>query len=659
MKKITLSALVLLTFNFSNAQEFMGGEHCAHHKQHMNLTSGSNRSANSPNHSFDVLNYSLDLDLYHNYAPPYPRTFNAQNIITFRVDSALSEIRLNADQTSLQINAVGLSGTSFDHIPDYLVIGLDRTYQPGEVVEVSIDFEHLEVQDQAFYVDQGHVFTDCEPEGARRWFPCWDKPADKATLSIRAKVPTNVKLGSNGRLADSVQIADTLWYTWISRDPIATYLMAISSRVNYNLDIVNWVKPLPSSDTLPIRFYYNPNENPTRIKNMIVPLSDFYYSMFGDHPFEKDGFATMSSQFTWGGMENQSLTSLCRGCWNDELLVAHEYAHQWFGDMITCATWADIWLNEGFASYFEAEWAGKSNGPAAYKSRILYYANYYLSANPGWAISNPEWATNTPSANILFHYAITYAKGASVNHMLRYVLGDSLFYHNLYEYANDTAEFRYKSATIPDFMNKTNQTTGQNLDWFFNQWIFQPNHPVYRNTYNFKSDNAGNWEVFFRTRQIQTNTVFFKMPLELRITFADGSDTLLRVMNDINDQDFYFTFAKEPYELIFDPYNQIVLKNANTVVSNEVASYPDFSLTVHPNPAANQTVLDFYAPNPGTYTYSLVDLSGSTVQSGHKNVQTAGEYKIEIPTGNHPNGMYILSLRSETGMARCKLSILR
>lgn len=660
MKRLNLISIILLFGIISHAQQWEpdGGAGCAHRKQQMDPAKMSVRSANSPRHTFDVLNYSLNLDLYHNYAPPYPRYFNAQNTITFRVDTALSEIRLTADQTSLQINAVGLAGTSFVHLPDTLLIFLDRQYMPGEIVDVSIDYEHLDVPDQAFYVDGGNVFTDCEPQGARRWFPCWDEPADKATLELRAKVPANVKLGSNGRLADSTTMADTTWYTWISRDPIATYIMVLTSRINYNLDIVQWKKPAPSTDTLPIRFYYNPGENPSRIKNMIVPLSDFYYSMFGDHPFEKDGFATVTRQFAWGGMENQSLTTLCQGCWNDELLIAHEYAHQWFGDMITCATWADIWLNEGFASYFEAEWAGKKSGPVAYQSRLQYYANYYLNANPGWAISNPEWATNMPSTNVLFNYAITYAKGASVLYMFKYVAGDSLFYHTLYEYANDTAEFRYKTATIPDFMNKVNQVTAQDFDWFFNQWLYEPNHPVYENTYSFAPQQDQRWKVSFRTSQMQTNTVFFKMPLELKIMFNDGSDTLVRVMNDVNGQDFYFIFDKMPVDLIFDPGNRIVLKNANTAVSVNTPAPGNYGMNVHPNPANNRCILTFNAPIAGTYTYAFMDLQGRLIKKEEMVITAPGIKTIEISTLGYANGMYVLTLSQGRLTEQCKLWVM-
>ena len=136
-----------------------------------------------------------------------------------------------------------------------------------------------------------------------------------------------------------------------------------------------------------------------------------FSQLFGEHPFEKNGFATLNNQFQWGGMENQTLTSLCPNCWSENL-VSHEFAHQWFGDMITCATWADIWLNEGFATYWKRSGTNSRADTRAYKSDINNDASSYLSGNPGWPMYNPSWAITTPPNNTLFNYAITYAKGA-------------------------------------------------------------------------------------------------------------------------------------------------------------------------------------------------------------------------------------------------------
>ncbi len=561
-KLIQFLLIVFLFNNLFSQTNQKGSQYCFLNKINKNYLPELNLTSPTPSHSFDVLDYKLDLDIYNCFLSPYPKSFTGIEVITFRVDSVLNQIKLDAWNSSLIIDGVGLAGTSFTHNSNILTINLNRTYSPGELVQVEIRYRHQNVSDGAFYVSNGFVFTDCEPEGARRWFPCWDKPYDKATLNLRAKTPATVKLGSNGRLADSVKIGDTIYYNWISRDPIATYLIVISARVNYNLDIIYWIKP-STNDIIPIRFYYNPGETITSIKPKVLQMLNHYSNLFGEHPFEKNGFATLNSQFLWGGMENQTLTSLCPNCWSENL-ISHEFAHQWFGDMITCATWADIWLNEGFATYCEALWYEYTSGYPAYKNDINSDANSYLSGNPGWAISNPQWAVTTPDVNILFNYSITYAKGACVLHLLRYTLGDSTFFRVLKTYGTDTVKFKFKSTTIRDFANLVSEIAGQDMNWFFDQWIYMPNHPVYQNYYSISSIGNNRWIVSFTARQTQTNTGFFKMPLVLKITFASGSDTLIRVFNDVNNQTFSFLFNRQPTGLFFDPNNDIVLKQATT-----------------------------------------------------------------------------------------------
>lgn len=511
-------------------------------------------------HSFDVLKYTLNLDIYSCFISPYPKNFKGSCQVDFRVDSALSSIVLNAVNSSLAIDSVRGAGTTFTHTSNLLTINLSRSYVTGENASVIIYYRHLNVTDIGFYVSGGMVFTDAEPEGARCWYPCYDRPSDKALLDLTAKTPGSVKLGSNGRLADSTKNGDTIYYHWVSRDPIATYLVVISAKVNYGLDIVYWKKTSNPNDSVPMRFYYNSGENVTASKAVIGPMTTYYSRLFGEHPFEKNGFAALNNQFTWGGMENQTLTSICPNCWGENL-ISHEYAHQWFGDMITCATWADIFLNEGFATFCEALWLESSGGYASYKSDINSDASSYLSGNPGWAISNPAWAVTTPNTNTLFNFAITYAKGACVLHMLRYTLGDTLFFRTIKNYATDV-NLKYKSATVPDLNLAVNTTAGGDYNWFFNQWIYNPNHPVYANKYYLENLNNGYWVVGFQPNQTQTNTVFFKMPLMIKIGFVGGTDTTVRVMNNSNGEWFRFSFTKQPNTVTFDPDNQIVLKTA-------------------------------------------------------------------------------------------------
>jgi aminopeptidase N len=549
-----------------------GSWQCSLRKSTLPYTPYLNDSPNTPRHSFDVLNYKLNLDIRNCFLTPYPKSFAATNEVTFRVDTALNSIALNAVNTSLVIDSVRLAGTSFTHASNILTITLDRSYVVGETVAVRIYYRHNNVTDAGFYVSNGMVFTDAEPEGARKWFPCWDKPSDKATVDLTAKTPATVKLGSNGRLADSTTVGDTTWFHWVSRDPVSTYLTVMTGKVNYGLHILYWHKISNPNDSIPIRFYYNIGENPSPMEQIILPMTTQYSTLFGEHPFEKNGFATIASGagFTWGGMENQTLTSLCPNCWQ-EYYVSHEYAHQWFGDMITCGTWADIWLNEGFATYTEALWHEYTSGYALYKSDVVSDANSYLSGNPGWPMYNPAWAVVTPDNNTLFNFAITYARGSAVLHMLRYSMGDSLFFAAIKSYATDVANFKYGNAVTADFITKISQVAGQDMSWFF-AWVYQANHPVYGNTYNITNLGGGQWQVAFKARQTQTNTGFFPMPLTLKISFTTGADTTFRVMNSVNNQVFAFRFGRQPTALVFDPNNDIVIKQGTTTVGSTLST---------------------------------------------------------------------------------------
>ncbi len=560
--------LFFATFTFAqdNPQTLSGSALCSQQKSNSPNSFIENTNADIK-HSFNVLDYKMNLDLYSCFISPYPKSFTGSVIIKFQVDSTLNSIKLNAVQSSLQIDSVSMAAVSFIHASNLITLTLNRTYNPGEIAEVKIYYKHKNVSDGAIFVSNGFLFTDCEPEGARKWFPCWDKPSDKATLNLTAKVPVSVKLGSNGRLADSIKTADSIYYQWISRDPVATYLMVMTGKVNYNLDIVYWHKLSNPTDSVPMRFYWNAGESVSSIRAIetsLLQMTTVFSQLFGEHPFEKNGFASLNNQFVWGGMENQTLTSICPNCWY-ESLIAHEYAHQWFGDMITCATWADIWLNEGFATYTEALWIEHKSGYSSYKSEINSDASTYLSSNPGWAISNPAWAITTPNANTLFNYAITYQKGACVHHLLRYVIGDQAYFQGLHNYANDPA-LKYKSAVISDFKDHMSAAYGEDLTWFFDEWIYQPNHPVYANNYWITGAGTNLWQVGFVAKQTQTNTSFHKMPIEVKISFISTPDTVIRVMNDANNQVYMWQFNHQPTGVTFDPYNNIVLKQASISV---------------------------------------------------------------------------------------------
>ncbi len=663
MKK-TLFSLVFLSLSClilpaQSVQDMKGSQVCSMRKSSMNYTPlmpGAEESV--PGHSFNVLKYTLDLDIRDCFLPPYPKSFTGTDKVLFVADSTLNSISLNFTTASMTVNSVGMAAVSYSIVNNILTLNLDQTYAPGDTAEVLINYSHNDIDDNAFYASGGVVFTDCEPEGARRWFPCWDKPSDKAKTDIRVKVPGNVKLGSNGALADSVVTGDTIYYHWVSAHNVATYLTVLTGKVNYNLDIVYWENPNLPGNFTPMRFYYNAGEDPSSMENIIGPMTTWYSANFCDHPFEKNGFATLNSQFAWGGMENQTLTSLCPNCWSEGLL-AHEFAHQWFGDMITCATWADIWLNEGFATWSEAFWYESYAGYTAYKNDIDSDAGYYLNNNPGWAISEPSWAITTPPVGVLFNYAITYTKGACVLHMLRYTLGDSLFFQVMQSYAADPL-YKYQSATVSDFNAKVNEVTGENYDWYFNQWIFEPNHPVYQNTYNFEDLGNGDWKVNLLLKQVQPDPAFFKMPVEIWIRFSDFSDTTIRVMNDANMQGFNWTFSKRPVNLQFDREDQIVLKEGSTVLG--ITEHPGGGRNIRllqniPNPASGSTRIIYETIDPAQVELTLCDITGKVVRTLVYGPQQAGMHEVNIDCSGLTAGFYTYTLKAGDSLITRKMII--
>jgi len=629
----------------------------------VNIAYSGLSSTNTPKHKFDVLDYKINVDIYNSFFSPYPKSFIGSVIIKFRVDTALNSITLNAVNTSLQINAVSMAGVSFTHADNILTVNLDRPYNPNEIVNVKIDYQHLNVIDHAYYTGSGFVFTDNPPEGARKWIPCWDKPSDKATLDLTAKVPLSVKFGSNGRLVDSLITGDTVYYHWVSSDPVATYLMVMTGKVNYNLDIVYWPKLSNPNDSIPARFYFNSGENISAAKTRIIPMTTFYSQKFGEYPFEKIGFATLSNQFPWGGMENQTLISLCTNCWGDALM-SHEFAHMWYGDLITCGTWADVWLNEGFATYIEALWLENTTSYTSYKNRINYFASYYISHNLGLPIYNPSWAEVTPGIDTLYDYGLTYCKGAAVLHMLRYTIGDSLFFAFLNTYATDTANFKHKNAVTDDVTEKLNQVAGQDLTWFIDEWIKQANHPVYANTYTISSLGGGSWQVSFVAKQTQTNTPFHKMPIQVRVSFTSGPDTTIRVMNDVNNQEYYWTFDRQPSAngVTFDPGVDIVLKQGGTTIGIPGAIEIPFKYALYqnyPNPFNPVTKISFDIPEKNNVKIKIFDVLGKLVKVLLNETKDAGSYSVTFDGTNLPSGVYYYEIKAGNYTAAKKMALIK
>ena len=267
---------------------------------------------------------------------------------------------------------------------------------------------------------------------------------------------------------------------------------------------------------------------------------------------------------------------------------------------------------------------------------------------------NPEWAEVTPNVNTLFNTAITYNKGACVLHMLRYTLGDAIFFNCLNQYATDTAYFRYKNAVTDDFTTKISTVAGQDLSWFINEWVKQPNHPVYANIYQYTTNSGSNWTVGFQAKQTQTNTPFHRMPLTLKVTFTSGPDTTMRVDNTVNNQIWYWNFNRQPSTFAFDPNNDIVLKQGTTTqgVINGVTSGNELPFLYalyqnYPNPFNPATSINFDLPERNIVTLTIYNVLGEVIAVPVNNeTRIAGRYSVAFDASNLPSGVYYYELKA-------------
>ncbi|MBK8981011.1 MAG: M1 family metallopeptidase [Ignavibacteria bacterium] len=511
--------------------------------------------------NINIIKYDLEFDLYDSFINPYPMTYSASNNISLIVNTSAGQITLNAEKYSLIIDSVSGSAQSFLHENDLLKINLDRFYNSGEMFDVKIYFRHRDIFDTAYFAFNGLVYTDSETAGARRWFPCKDIPNDKSMLKLKARVPGDVLFVSNGLLIDSVYKDNSLYYTWETNIPVSTYLIAMAGSSKYRLEVFRWNKLSEPEKSIEIRMYSQPGEtmfNYNNIKEQLPEMLKLFSKLYGDYPFEKIAFATTDKNFPWGGMENQTLVTLCPDCWYEDL-ICHELVHHWFGNMISPNTWADIWLNEGFATYNEAIWAEYKKGNKAYRKNIQNEARKYMSKDPGWASYSKDWADPKPNDGVLFNSAVTYSKNASIIYMLRYVLGDSIFFDCMQAFTSHP-EFRFGNVSTSSFAQLCEQISGQDLDWFFSQWLLYPGYPEYEINSKSEKMSNGKWKTDYTINQVQTNKVFYQMPVELRVTFADGSAEIIKERNSYNFQTYNFEFDKKPDKISFDPNNEIVLK---------------------------------------------------------------------------------------------------
>lgn len=479
------------------------------------------------------------------------------------------------------------------------------------------------------------IWSLSEPYGTSDWFPCKnlvDDKADSSDVWITAdKYFTSV---SNGILEKTIDNQNgTKTFQWKNRYPIAQYLISISMS---NYAEYKGVFKYDGNKEMPIIHYLYPETltNPNKLNlDKTGFMIDLFSQKFGLYPFVKEKYG--HAQFGWGGgMEHQTCSSM--GSFG-ETLIAHELAHQWFGDKITCKNWESIWLNEGFASYSEAIYTDAVGGKIAYDN---YMKSFMTSAKTA---KGTIYVQNVSNINEIFSTPRTYRKGASVLHMLRGIVGDEKFFKILQTYV--ASKNAYGSAVTEDFQAIAEQVQGQKLDYFFKQWIFGENYPKYKFSWLSQPLADGTFKVKADISQsTNTNPTFFSMPIQLSIPLGTR-DTIITVFNDKQNQTFEFILKSKPSNIIFDP-NNLILKDleAVTVLVNEPQMFDNFALSIAPNPSSEEIEVSFRLSKPSTVKISIIDFSGKEILSQSEEKLSTGNYARNLKISQFQSGIYILNL---------------
>jgi aminopeptidase N len=373
--------------------------------------------------------------------------------------------------------------------------------------------------------------------------------------------------------------------------------------------------------------------------NMIKVFSD----LFGQYPFIKEKYG--QAEFPWsGGMEHQTCTSL--GGWGEFLLV-HELSHQWWGDMVTCKDFHHIWMNEGFANYCEALYSEKVYGQNGY---------FNLLNSMKWLGSGTVYVPDLSNVSRIFDGNLSYNKGAWVLHMLRHVVGDATFFNILRSYYGDR-RYQYKVVTTENFRDLCQLIYNKDLDWFFQQWIYQESCPNYQ-CIKQVTPSGSQSKVKLVINQLQTNYIF-KMPIDISISTSKG-DTTFVVLDSLKSQEFYLTVNGSISSIDLDKNNWILKTVAYLTSTQSLTKPDDYNLFQnYPNPFNNETIINYSLREPGEIKIKLYDILGKEIQTILTGYYSAGKHTATFNAKNLPSGTYYYELTSRDFKEMRKLVLLK
>lgn len=442
---------------------------------------------------------------------------------------------------------------------------LDKEYPADTQLQIAIEYRIVKPKHGAHFVmpddsepDQPQmVWTQSEPEFARYWYPCFDSPSDRLTSEIVATVPKEMLTLSNGVLqAKHDHDNGTRTWHWVQAKSHVPYLLSIVAgdfeayeQAWNDMPVVSYV-PRGHLPHAALSFEKTPR------------MVQYFSERIGvKYPWEKYAQICVD-EYMWGGMEHTSATTLTLRTLHDERahldvssdnLVAHELAHQWWGDLLTCKDWGELWLNESFATYFATLWTEHDLGwdEAAWARRGE--ANSYFDEDQRYRRPIVTYRYPSPAAMFDRH---TYPKGGRVLHMLRFVLGEDAYWKAIRRYAE---VHQFRTVETADLRRAIEETSGQGLNWFFDQWVHHGGHPEFHMQWHWDDASKNAVVTIKQTQKVDSLTPLYRMPVELEIGHGTSSQ-VRRIEVRKAEETFHFALDERPTRIVFDPRDWLLKK---------------------------------------------------------------------------------------------------
>lgn len=483
---------------------------------------------------------------------------------------------LNLDAAGMKFESIKLSDDNgktlqYKQTGEKLAITLDKSYSPAETVAVRIKYSAAQPTKGVYFVDAdkegekivrpSQVWTQCEAEEARHWFPSYDSPDDKATTEQFITTPKDETAIANGELLETTENADgTKTFHYKMPVPHSTYLTSMI--------VGNYVKVEDKYKEIPLGYYVYPGTESIvpkaygKTADMMRVFEELTGVAFPYNKYDQ----TIVANFNFGGMENITATTMADteilaanydfGSENAIDLVSHELAHSWFGDLVTTKNWSNLWLNEGFATFMEAAYRENLNGRADYMRKVRSDAMRWMGEDSAGISRHPLLRPNAPTNDALFD-TTTYQKGGAVLHTLREEIGTEAFWKAVNAYLN---KYKFSNVESPDLQKSMEEASGKDLSWFFNQWVYKGGFPRLNVKHVYSPATK---KLTLTVTQIQRadsiTPAAFVLPMEIEIVTAKGTISE-KIQITKRTQVFTLQVDGKPTAINFDKNEKIPLK---------------------------------------------------------------------------------------------------